>query len=190
MSQSVPWDVEIAFNAGFDFFEGPQFDGHLQDDGVGEDFHTKFGVTQMTYKAALADGVVTLPWEQVTSKEDMRSIYRKYFYDDVQCPLMPPAVAMVVFVDATLMGPTQPRLHMQEALNVVEDDIFGVKTKAALLACDPKAVALKIDELDLIYLKALGAWAVDGRGWVKREEQLAAQAILLPMQQAPTVPTV
>jgi lysozyme family protein len=176
----MPWDPNVGFNAGFDFFEGPRFDGHLDDSAPGESFDTKFGVTQMTYATALTDGVVTLPWDQVTSKEDMRPIYRKYFYDDVECYLMPPAVAMVVFVDATLMGPRRPRENLQLALGVNIDNAFGPVTKAALRACDPKAVATRVDSLDLAYLQTLPEWQQDKGGWTAREEQLAAAAILLP----------
>ena len=65
-----------AFQVGFDFFEGPQFDGHLRDRAPGETFDTKFGVTQMTYDAAVKAGIDVVSWDAIEEPEDVAPIYR------------------------------------------------------------------------------------------------------------------
>jgi lysozyme family protein len=168
-----------AFEAGFRFFMGPLFDGHENDNAPGEHFETRFGVTEMTYRKALKEGIVTKPFDQCHSPDDMKPIYRHDYYDADRCGEMPSCVAMVCFVDATLMGNRTPAKNLQTALGLAPDGVIGSETLAALKSADAKAIAAQLEAADLAYLRALPNWGLFKNGWTNRETRLLQAAIAL-----------
>jgi lysozyme family protein len=167
-----------AFEAGFRFFMGPNFDGHENDSAPGETFSTRWGVTQMTYADALAKGVVTNPFATCTI-DDCKAIYKANFYDANRCGEMPAPVACVLFVDATLMGTKTPARNLQIVVGAVADGAIGPKSIAAINASDPRETARRLIDLDLAHLRALANWGQFGHGWTNRETQLLALALTL-----------
>jgi lysozyme family protein len=168
-----------AFEAGTRFFLGPDYDGHLDDSAPGEAFSTKFGVTEMTYAGALADGVVGKPWYQVQTVADVLPIYQTDFYDMNRCGEMPPCVGMVVYVDSTLMGLHEPAANLQKTLGVKQDGRIGPITLAALVRANCRSIAAQVEALDLKYLQGLPKWSLYKNGWTHREQNLLVEALKL-----------
>lgn len=168
-----------AFEAGFQFFMGPQYDGHLNDSAPTEGFTTKFGVTSMTYADAFAKGVVTKPWVSVQTPDDVKPIYRSLYYDANRCGEMHPCVGMVVFVDSTLMGDTTPAKNLQTVVGAQVDGVVGDKTLAAVRASDPAETARRLEAADLQHLQSLPNWGVYANGWSAREQNLLNAALAL-----------
>jgi lysozyme family protein len=168
-----------AFEAGFKFFLGPQYDGHLHDRAPGEKFDTAFGVTEMTYAGALAKGIVSKPFDQITTPDDVAPIYRAMYYDANRCGEMPAPVAMILFVDATLMGLKTPAKNLQEVVGAVADGAIGPATLAAVKKSDAAETARRLDAADLAHLKSLPNWSQFGRGWGNREADLLTHALAL-----------
>jgi lysozyme family protein len=168
-----------AFDAGYQFFMGPQYDGHLKDSAPSEHFTTKYGVTEMSYAGALAKGDVTKPFAQVNSPDDVKPIYKREYYDADRCGDMPACVGMVCFVDATLMGDHTPAMNLQRVLGVAVDGDIGDETLAALRAADARDVATKLEAADLAHLRTLPNWGLYENGWSHREENLLAEALKL-----------
>jgi lysozyme family protein len=168
-----------ALQAGLDFFLSPNMDGHLRDRAPGEAFDTQFGVTEMSYRDAVAHGVQVKPWDEWTVPTDSYPIYQHCYFDANRCGEMPPCVGMVCFVDSTLMGVRTVAKHLQQVLFVAPDGIIGEHTLGALKAASPTAVAASLDELDLAYLQTLGNWDQNRNGWGNRERTLLAAALAL-----------
>ena len=168
-----------AFEAGTRFFLGPDYDGHLNDSAPGETFSTKFGVTEMTYAGALADGVVSKLWSAVATVDDVLPIYRTDYYDMNACGEMPACVGMVVYVDSTLMGLRQPARALQQVLGVKQDGRIGRITLTALAKANSRSVAAQVEALDLRYLRGLPKWPLYKNGWEHREQNLLIEALKL-----------
>lgn len=168
-----------AFEAGTRFFLGPDYDGHLDDSAPGENFTTKYGITEFTYAEALADGVADKPWSQVQVVADVLPIYRAMFYDANNCANMPACVAMVVYVDSTLMGTYQPALSLQRALGVRQDGRIGPITLGVLGRANCRSIAAQVEAFDLAYLRGLPKWSLYKNGWQHREQNLLVEALKL-----------
>jgi lysozyme family protein len=168
-----------ALQAGLDFFLSPSMDGHLRDRAPGEAFDTQFGVTEMSYRDAVSKGVQVKPWDEWTVPEDSYPIYQHCYWDANRCGEMPPCVAMVAFVDGTLMGVRTVAKHLQVALGVSPDGIIGGHTLGALAERDARWAASELDTLDLAYLRTLANWETFHNGWTTREQKLLAAALAL-----------
>jgi lysozyme family protein len=158
---------------------GSQYDGHANDRAPTEHFITKFGVTEMTYANAQAKGIVSKPLSHCNSPDDMKPIYRQMYFDANQCGEMPAPVAMVCFVDATLMGDRRSVANLQRVLGVAADGVVGAQTLAALQAADAHDVAAKLEAADLAHLRTLSNWGVYKNGWIDREQNLLKAALTL-----------
>jgi lysozyme family protein len=168
------------FTAAYEFIMGPQFDGHEDDSAPGETFKTRWGVTEMTYADALRRGIVSRPFAYCT-QDDCKAIYRALYWTPNGCDKLPPAVAMVVFVDATLMGGRTPKENLQTILGVDVDGAIGPQTASSASKRDPAALVRLLVQSDLDHLRSLPNWPRFKNGWTAREEQLMAAALkLLP----------
>jgi lysozyme family protein len=65
---------------------------------------------------------------------------------------------------------------LQKAVNVTVDGQLGVKTLNAVDTCTPSVVIDEICDARLDFMRSLPIWDVFGKGWLRRVEEVRAQA--------------
>ena len=137
--------------------------------GAGTVRGTKFGISAAAFPQL---DIAALDLGQA------RDIYRRRYWDAVRAALMPPALAVVMFDTAVLMGTSGAIRVLQQALGVAEDGIWGDQTSLALElhlgsgragADHPlSALCARVLSIRLMRQSELQTWTVFGQGWIFR----------------------
>lgn len=178
-------DPDRILNLALDFLWDPQRDGHQNDRAPTETFDTAWGVTQMTWDAAVKQGIVSGELRNAT-KAQCAAIYRANYWNALRCDELHPKVAFVAFCDATLMGVGRVIYALQEctaaALSLPPgfvDGRMGPNTVKQANRVPPDDLLDRIINSDEVYLQGRANAATYIRGWTIREEaeRKAAHAI-------------
>lgn len=100
-----------------------------------------------------------------------KAIYYSDYWRPVVKDYIPDAVKFALFDMAVNSGEGMARRTLQQALGVVADGNIGPKTKQALAACDPAALANRINAVRLEAMTDFKGWEVNSRGWARRIAQ-------------------
>jgi lysozyme family protein len=166
------------FDTALAFIWQPERDGHQDDAAPGETFATSWGITQMTWDAAVVDGLVFGELGDAT-KDQCAAIYRVRYWAPLHCDSFAPGVAMVLFVDATLTGTGHVARLLQRIVATVEDGVIGPHTMAAANRWIPAALVAQLIDADEVYLAALATAPKFLHGWTRREEALRTAALTI-----------
>ncbi len=141
---------------------------------------TMRGITQRVYDAfRRASGAPLRPVRGI-AEEELRTIYRRQYWEAVRADDLPPGLDYCVFDAAVNSGPAQAAKWLQRALGVNADGQVGALTlDAARAAPDLRGVIDGVCDRRLAMLRALKTWPVFGTGWARRvgEVRLAARAL-------------
>jgi lysozyme family protein len=115
------------------------------------------------------------------SLAEAKLIYHKDYWSPAGCPMMPGAMALVMFDAAVNNGVSNAIRFMQQGLGVGVDGIIGVQTTSALkvsLEADPDgmAQALETHARRLVFMSGLGTWQTYALGWSRRLVTIPAEA--------------
>ncbi len=133
---------------------------------------TSRGITEATARAAFEQGIVSTPDPRKLSFEEVKAIYRVFYWDRIHGDDLPEGVAGLVFDESVNCGVGTAIKNLQSALNIilkkqlVVDGSFGPKTEAALsavLALEANVVDLFPEISPLFFRKALIRALVEGR---------------------------
>jgi lysozyme family protein len=166
------------FDAALEFIWDPDRDGHQDDRAPGETFATAWGITAMTWNAAVADGIVTGELADAT-QEQCAAIYRARYWAPLHCDSFAPGVALVLFADATLTGVGHVARLLQRIVGTVQDGAIGPRTIAAAARWIPDALIGELIGADEAYLATLANAPKFLHGWTRREEQLRTAALVI-----------
>ena len=144
---------DAAFKALIDHEGG--YVNHPKDPG-GE---TKFGITKRSYPH-LNIRDLTL--------DDARAIYRRDFWDRLQCDALPLAARFQVFDAAVNSGPGNAARWLQAAAGVAQDGLIGPATRQAIDAMHPAALVARFNAARLLSMTSLSTWPTFSRGWARR----------------------
>ena len=144
---------DAAFKALIDHEGG--YVNHPKDPG-GE---TQFGITKRSYPH-LNIRDLTL--------DDARAIYRRDFWDRLQCDALPLAARFQVFDAAVNSGPGNAARWLQAAAGVAQDGLIGPATRQAVDAMHPAALVARFNAARLLSMTSLSTWPTFGRGWARR----------------------
>ena len=144
---------DAAFKALIDHEGG--YVNHPKDPG-GE---TQFGTTKRSYPH-LNIRDLTL--------DDARAIYRRDFWDRLQCDALPLAARFQVFDAAVNSGPGNAARWLQAAAGVAQDGIIGPATRQAVDAMHPAALVARFNAARLLFMTSLSTWPTFSRGWARR----------------------
>ena len=144
---------DAAFKALIDHEGG--YVNHPKDPG-GE---TRFGITKRSYPH-LNIRDLTL--------DDARAIYRRDFWDRLQCDALPLAARFQVFDAAVNSGPGNAARWLQAAAGVAQDGIIGPATRQAVDAMHPAALVARFNAARLLFMTSLSTWPTFSRGWARR----------------------
>ena len=144
---------DAAFKALIDHEGG--YVNHPKDPG-GE---TKFDITKRSYPH-LNIRDLTL--------DDARAIYRRDFWDRLQCDALPLAARFQVFDAAVNSGPGNAARWLQAAAGVAQDGLIGPATRQAIDAMHPAALVARFNAARLLFMTSLSTWPTFSRGWARR----------------------
>lgn len=116
------------------------------------------------------------------SADDLRTIYRRDYWDKVRGDDLPAGLDLVAFDGAVNSGPAQSAKWLQRAIGVKDDGRIGAGTIEAALASDVRAVIGDALDKRLGMLRRLKTWPTFGRGWQSRVDDIRARALAAAAQ--------
>ena len=137
---------------------------HLPDGRQGS---TMLGCTQANWEAYVGHQVTQDDMKKLT-KEDVKPLYKKNYWDAVSGDLLPSGVDYASFDFAINAGPAASRKMIQRALGVTADGAFGPMTMAAIQKADAKELLQKFSDAKTAFYKSLSNFNVYGTGWLRR----------------------
>ena len=164
-------DMVLAHEGGF---TNDQRDSgnHLPDGRQGS---TMLGCTQANWEAYVGHQVTQDDMKKLT-KEDVKPLYKKNYWDAVRGDELPTGLDYAAFDFAINAGPAASRKMIQRALNVVVDGSIGPNTLKAINEADAKELMQKFSDAKTAFYKGLGNFNVYGAGWLKRVADVQAVA--------------
>jgi lysozyme family protein len=136
---------------------------------------TMLGCTQANWEAYINRKVTQDDMKRLT-KDDVKPLYKKNYWDAVKGDELPNGVDYAAFDFAINAGPSAARKMIQRALGVTADGVFGPKTMAAIQSADAKDLMKKFSNEKIVFYKNLSNFKVYGNGWLKRVEDVQAVA--------------
>ena len=149
------------FDKAFDLLIGNE-GGYVNDpkDPGGE---TNWGITKTV---AVANGhtgdMRTMP------KETAKGIYKKMYWDKLQCDQLPFVVAFQLFDAGVNHGNAQAAKFLQRALSIADDGVIGAKTIAAVSKLEDLQIVMLFNAERIEFYAALKTFSTFGKGWVRR----------------------
>ena len=101
-------------------------------------------------------------------KETAKGIYKKMYWDKLQCDQLPFVVAFQLFDAGVNHGNSQAVKFLQRALSVVDDGVIGAKTIAATNSLDDLQIVMLFNAERIEFYAALKTFSTFGKGWVRR----------------------
>lgn len=129
---------------------------------------TNLGCTQAVWEAYIGKQVTLDDMKRLT-KEDVKPLYKKRYWDAIHGDRLHKGLDYAVFDTAINSGVSRASKFIQEIVGVSADGAIGNNTLLAISQF--KDSVMLIDEYcekRLAFLKALKTWPIYGRGWEKR----------------------
>ena len=164
-------DMVLAHEGGFT--SDPRDKGNSLPDGRAGS--TMLGCTQANWEAYVGHQVTWDDMKKLT-KDDVKPLYKKNYWDAVSGDSLPSGVDYAAFDFAINAGPAASRKMIQHALGVTADGVFGSKTLAAIQSSDAKELMQKFSDAKTTFYKGLGNFNVYGKGWLQRVADVQAVA--------------
>ena len=124
---------------------------------------TNWGITRaVAVDNGYTDSMKSMP------KETAKQIYKKMYWDKLQCDQLPFVVAFQLFDAGVNHGNAQAVKFLQRALSVVDDGVIGAKTIAATNALDDLQIVMLFNAERIEFYAALKTFSTFGKGWVRR----------------------
>ena len=124
---------------------------------------TNWGITRTVAVDNGYDGSIKL-----MPKETAKQIYKKMYWDKLQCDQLPFVVAFHLFDAGVNHGNAQAAKFLQRALSVVDDGVIGAKTIAATNVLDDLQIVMLFNAERIEFYAALKTFSTFGKGWVRR----------------------
>ena len=111
------------------------------------------------------------------SDEQLHAIYGRGYWDRVAGDRLPVGVNLCLFDMAVNSGPGRAVKLLQEIVGVPADGGLGPRTLAAVAEQDPLSLIRQYSEARRVFYKSLGAYITFGKGWLRRVDEVEAEAI-------------
>jgi len=139
---------------------------------------TMKGVTIGTY-AQFKGRKVTKDELRNISDADLRTIYRRNYWDKVRGDDLPAGLDLVAFDGAVNSGPARGARWVQQGLGVAADGKIGPATIAAAKAVPASSAIAASCDARLDFLHRLKTWPTFGKGWQRRVDDIRRQAVAM-----------
>jgi len=124
---------------------------------------TNWGIT----RAVAVDNGYTGSMKLMT-KETAKQIYKKMYWDKLQCDQLGFVVAFQLFDAGVNHGNSQAVKFLQRAISVVDDGVIGAKTIAATNSLDDLQIVMLFNAERIEFYSSLKTFSTFGKGWVRR----------------------
>ena len=105
---------------------------------------------------------------KLMQKETAKQIYKKMYWDKLQCDQLGFIVAFQLFDAGVNHGNSQAVKFLQRALSVVDDGVIGAKTIAAVSKLEDLQIVMLFNAERIEFYAALKTFSTFGKGWVRR----------------------
>ncbi|MFN3888968.1 MAG: glycoside hydrolase family 108 protein [Beijerinckiaceae bacterium] len=139
---------------------------------------TNFGVTRATL-ARWRKRPVTKAEVKALTRDEAAGIYRHFYWEPCNGPILPPGVDAVVFDWAVHSGPARAVGALQKALGLEADQARAAALAMALRKADPARTIRALCSERRKFLARLKGFSVFGRGWSRRVDALETFALAL-----------
>jgi len=139
---------------------------------------TMKGVTIGTY-AQFKGRKVTKDELRNISDAELRTIYRRNYWDKVRGDDLPAGLDLVAFDGAVNSGPARGARWLQQGVGVAADGKIGPATIAAAKAAPVSPAIAASCDARLEFLHRLKTWPTFGRGWQSRVDDIRRQAVAM-----------
>lgn len=141
---------------------------------------TNLGVTQSTWENWIGKPASEADMRALTI-DKVRPLYKERYWDAVSGDGLPARLALCVFDFAVNAGPGRAARYLQKVAGVTQDGKIGPATLAAVASYvsahgEPAAVRAYQDARRGYY-KQLSTFATFGRGWLRRVDEVEAEAL-------------
>jgi len=136
---------------------------------------TNRGVTQAVYDAYRKTRGRPVQSVKFITDDEVRAIYKFQYWDRVQGDFLPRGLDYAVFDFAVNSGVGRASKYLQAVLGVAQDGVIGAKTLAAI--SDPIRTINALCDRRISFLRNLGTFAVFGRGWTRRVQDVRKHAL-------------
>ena len=149
------------FDKAFDLLIGNE--GGYVNNPVDPGGETNWGITRaVAVDNGYAGSMKSMP------KETAKQIYKKMYWDKLQCDQLGFIVAFQLFDAGVNHGNSQAVKFLQRALSVIDDGVIGAKTIAATNSLDDLQIVMLFNAERIEFYAALKTFSTFGKGWVRR----------------------
>lgn len=127
---------------------------------------TNFGISKRSYPN---ENMKTM------TRERAIEIYKRDFWDEMQCDDLPAVLRLAVFDCAVNQGPFNARRFMQQALRVSVDGVWGQQTWGAIRSHNPQRLLERFLRKRADHYFRNKNFNHFGRGWMVRLVDIAAK---------------
>ena len=141
---------------------------------------TMKGVTLAVFREFKRNPHLTKEELRNISDEDIHAIYKKRYWDAVRADELVSGLDYCVFDCAVNSGPGRAIKFLQSCVGTTPDGGFGPRTMAAVAQFQgdvAKTLIKEYCEKRLDFLKSLRTFAVFGRGWERRVNEVEKTAL-------------
>lgn len=140
---------------------------------------TNLGVTQRALSAYLRRPAGEQEVRDLTPIS-VGPLYLADYYNPAHCPALPAGLDLMVFDEAVNEGVGRAIRHLQEAVGVAADGLFGPATLAAVQAISAADAISAIHDTNADYYATLDAiYPQDERGWTARNDRTRGLALAM-----------
>ena len=139
---------------------------------------TNLGVTKAAWEEWVGHPVDEKTMRGLTP-EIVGPMYKRKYWDKVSGDDLPTAIDYVCFDAAVNSGPGRSIKWLQGVVGVDMDGVLGPKTLAAINAFDAKDLIQDYSKRRLSFMMDLPKWAIFGKGWTKRVQDVERNAIAM-----------
>ena len=105
---------------------------------------------------------------KLMQKETAKQIYKKMYWDKLQCDQFSFVVAFQLFDAGVNHGNSQAVKFLQRSMSVVDDGVIGAKTIAATNSLDDHQIVMLFNAERIEFYAELKTFSTFGKGWVRR----------------------
>lgn len=148
---------------------------------------TMCGIIQREYDIyRRSKGLPLQDVRHLTREEGADIYYNSYWLPE--CPKLPPGLDLCFFDEAVNAGPHAATKILQRTLGITADGVWGPQTDEAVRAGGPSVTAdiKAFVAFREAYYRALSGFRFFGRDWIRRSEEIGAEALKMSSSVAET----
>ena len=142
---------------------------------------TNLGCTKVVWEEHCGHPVDEKTMRALTPS-DVAPLYKRKYWDKVQCDDLPSGVDYVVFDASINSGPGRAAKWLQACVGIEVDGSIGPKTLAAVQAFNSKQLVEDYTKRRLSFMMDLPTWGTFGRGWTTRVNEVEKTALSMLQQ--------